>query len=286
MNHLIYLSYGGGIHVEELRFSVQSALSFIPRAGSAFEITILTDDPSRFDDLSVRIERISSDQLREWQGLYGYHYRRKIAGIRHALELLGGKVALVDTDTYFLRHPGLLFDRISPGRSLMHRREAHLDRCKAGNLADYLMGERLRKLDGTFWDIDANTPMWNSGVIGLEPTSRPWVDEALHLIDELCKAVSVRTIEQFALGAVLSRTTKLQESDEIVFHYYEDALRFPFQEKIQSLAKSHRQLTTAEFYGLLYPQRPKHTFVRACRTSVGRILRRAGITRDKQRKIG
>lgn len=286
MNHLLYLSYGSGLHVEELRFSVQSALSFSPHGGNSFEITIFTDDPSRFEDLSARIEIISSDQLREWQGCYGYHYRRKIAAIRHALDLLGSKVALVDTDTYYLRHPGLLFDRISPGGSVMHRREAHLDRCYASNLADYLMGVQLRKLDGSFWKIDANTPMWNSGVIGLEITSRPWVDEALHLTDQLCQAVSLRTIEQFALGAVLSQTTKLRESDEIVFHYYEDALRFPFQERIQSLTESHRQLTGAELYGFLYPQRPRHTFVRACRTRLGRMLRRAGMTRDKQRKIG
>lgn len=283
MNHLLYLSYGDGPHVDELRFSVQSAISFLPRSG--FEITILTDDASRFDDLSVRKETISSDQLQEWQGNHGYHYRRKIAAARHALATLGGKIALVDTDTYFLRHPLRLFDRIGPGASLLHRQEVHLDRCEASHLADHLAKVRLRKLDGSFWDIDANTPMWNSGVIGLEGSSLQWVDEALHVTDQLCQAVSLRTIEQFALGAVLSRTTKLRESDDIVYHYYEGAQRFPFQENIRTVTGDKSSQSAEEFYRLLYPHRPRRTFSGEFRTRLGRFLRRAGYTRDKRREV-
>ncbi|RYD83704.1 MAG: hypothetical protein EOP84_07510 [Verrucomicrobiaceae bacterium] len=283
MNHLIYLSYGDGPHVDELRFSVQSALSY--HGESDFKITILTDDPSRFEDLPVEKQRISTEQLDEWQGDHGYHYRRKIAAARHALMTLGGKIALVDTDTYFLKHPRNLFNRIGPGASLLHRQEVHLDRCGASHLADHLTGVRLSKIDGSFWDIDANTPMWNSGVIGLEGSSLPWLDEALHLTDLLCQAVSLRTIEQFALGAVLSRKTKLRECDEIVFHYYEGAQRFPFQERATTVSEASPQPTAEEFYKQLYPHRPRRTFPGDLRARLGRFLRRAGYTRDKQRKI-
>lgn len=282
MNHLIYLSYGDGPHVDELRFSVQSALSFSSRGD--FEITILTDDPSRFEDLAVRKQTISSGQLQEWQGDHGYHYRRKIAAARHALVTLGGKIALVDTDTYFLKHPRRLFERIAPGASLLHRQEVHLDRCEASHLADHLTEVRLTKLDGSLWDIDANTPMWNSGVIGLESSSLPSIDEALHVTDQLCQAVSLRTIEQFALGAVLSRTTKLRECDEIVYHYYEGAQRFPFQERIAAVSGATPPPTAEEFHKQLYPHRPRRTFSGECRATLGRFLRRAGYTRDKRRE--
>jgi hypothetical protein len=284
MNHLIYLSYGDGPHVDELRFSVQSALSFDGRRD--LDITILTDDPSRFADISVSKEQVSAELLREWQGNHGYHYRRKIAAARHALVTLGGKIALIDTDTYFRKHPRQLFDRIGPGASLLHRQEVHLDRCEASHLADHLMKVRLSKLDGSLWDIDANTPMWNSGVIGLEDSSLPWVDEALHLTDQLCQAVSLRTIEQFALGAVLSRSTRLGECDEIVYHYYEGAQRVPFQERIGAVSGATPRPTPEEFYKQLYRHRPRRTFSGEWRATLGRVLRRAGYTRDKQRETG
>lgn len=283
MNHLIYLSYGEGPHVDELRFSVQSALSFASHGD--FQVTILTDEPSRFGDLAVGKQQISGGQLDEWQGNHGYHYRRKIAAARHALTSMGGKIALIDTDTYFLKHPRQLFDRIGKGASLLHRQEVHLDRCEASNLADHLTKVRLTKVDGSFWDIHANTPMWNSGVIGVDQSSLPALDEALHVTDQLCQAVSLRTIEQFALGAVLSRMTKLRECDEIVYHYYEGAQRFPFQERIRAVTEVTTQPSAEEFYKQLYPHRPQRTFSGDCRARLGRFLRRAGYTRDKQREI-
>lgn len=284
MNHLIYLSYGDGPHVDELRFSVQSALAS-RQVAADFEITIFTDNPSRYDDISVRKETLSAEQLREWQGDHGYHYRRKIALVGHALETLGGKVVLIDTDTYYLTNPRRLFDRIGPGASILYRREVHLDRCEAGHLADHLMTGRIRKLDGTFWAIDANTPMWNSGVIGLEKTSLPWVKEALHVTDQLCQSVSLRTIEQFALGAVLSQSTRLRETDELVFHYYEDAMRFPFQSRIQELKRMQPPPSAEGFYQILNPHRPRRSFSGNLRSRIGRLLRRAGYTRDKNRVI-
>ncbi len=285
MNQLIYFSYGKGHHVNELRFSVLSALPFLEKNPDRTGITIFTENPAPFADLPVRIELLSQEQLIAWDADIGYQHRKKIELIKHALILLKCKVIFADSDTYFKCDPRILFRRIGPGRSLMHRFEAHLDRCSASNLADYLCRHRVRRLDGSFWDIDANTFMWNSGLLGIDPSALPLLDEVLHVVDQLFLEVPLITTEQFAFAGVLASETIMSEGEDAVFHYYEDRWRTPFREHLREVFASESKGTNQQQYERLRAYLPKYGFLQALRQALGRLARRLGYTRNKLRVI-
>lgn len=91
MNNLVYLTYGQGPHIDELVFSVLSALHRIGSDSTDYRIIVYTDNPSLLGDLPVQKELINEKDLVDWSGPIGMNDRRKMFVVKKALQKFGGR---------------------------------------------------------------------------------------------------------------------------------------------------------------------------------------------------
>jgi hypothetical protein len=260
MNNLVYLSYGQGPHIDELVFSVLSALHMIGPDHADYRIIVYTDNPRILGDLPVQTELLREKDLGEWAGPFGMNDRRKFFIVRNALQKFGGRIIFCDADTYLLKHPRKLFRRIRPGHTLLHIKEGHLNYCHAGELVNFLEGPHdLRTVTGQSWRLTHNTLMFNSGVIGMDEADISLLDEVIYLADQIYPYVKMRTVEQFAFGACFSQYTKLRESYDIIYHYWPMPRRAVFQEQLRRVLHDPSIVSNEERYHQLLPHRPSQS---------------------------
>ncbi len=281
MNNLIYLSYGPGPHEQEITFSILSAYRWLGVGDPDWRIVVYTDRPESFSTLQVASVVLDASTLQEWAGPAGFGHRRKILALRDALQRFDGPSAILDGDTYFRRSPRRVFDRIGPGRSVMHLWEGNMDFLPGpvhAELAALLRsGNPLTDLSGAALPISASAPMWNSGVIGVDPTDMPLLDESIHLTDQLSSRSKLHTLEQFALGTVLGRETRLREVGDVVFHYWDRSYRDPFHRLLPEFLERTASVPLAERTRQCYSYRPRPTLRRWVRLLCNRWLRSVGL---------
>ncbi len=216
MNTLAYLVYGSRREFQlELTYSILSAVHRRKVDDVDFRIALVADASNQRPDLPVEHLVFSPAELAEWTRGGQYHHEAKIHALKKALDVFGGKVALIDTDTFFNFSPATLFERIGPQRSLMHACEGTL-----GN--DRLLGPILERLASVSlrYQLSPATRLFNSGVIGLDYGDRPLLEDALLLLNQLYPVYPAFNIEQFALSIVLDRQTSLRDCQDLVTHYY------------------------------------------------------------------
>jgi hypothetical protein len=290
MKNLIYLSYGPGLHEEEITFSVLSAYRWLGTSRPDCRIVVYTDRPESFSTLEVATFGLDASTLKEWAGPAGFGHRRKILALRDALQRFDGPSAILDGDTYFRRSPRKLFDRIGPGRAVMHLREGNMDFLPGpvhAELAALLRSsEQWTDLSGAALPISASAPMWNSGVIGADPSDIHAIDEVIHLTDQLCSRSKLHTLEQFALGTVLGRETRLREVGDIVFHYWDRSYRDPFHRMLPALLERTASVPLAERARQCYAYRLRPSLRGHCRAFYNRLVRSIGLLPPVMRSSG
>jgi hypothetical protein len=274
---LVYLSYGTGNHVNELRYSV---LSTFQRGFGAreYRTVVYTDTPEAFADLRVDIEHVSEQRLRDWLGQTSFTHRRKLMALLDALDRFPGSVVLVDSDTWFRRNPGRVFERIGPGRSCMHIRESRLGDKEGDHpaLGDLLARGPLVDTDGAPLSFPVDAEMWNSGLIGIHTADKKIVEEALNLTDQLTARDSSQWVfEQFSLGWFM-RHNVVSEADDVLFHYWPRRLRAPFAAQLPSLLSQTAGLPPDEAIARIIQHRPRRTPLVALKMEMRRRLRQIG----------
>ncbi len=242
---LVYMCYGKPRYREETMFSILSAYHWMGKSKNV-DIVVYTDIPSDFAWLNVSTRMIDQDLLDRWMGSGTYPFRRKVACLADILKSEGGKCVFADGDTYFRYGPSHLFDRVSPGHMCLHMREIRLtsrENTAGAILGGLFLRNEVRDLRGAPVSLNAGEGMWNSGIIGIDAHDGNLLDEALHLMDEIwVREQRVHTVEQFALGHVMGTEGKLCEADDIVFHYWKDALRGPFLKRLPDILARARTM--------------------------------------------
>lgn len=257
---LVFLSYGSKPSL--LAETTYAVLSAARAAGGDPDtgIVLYTDQPATYADLPARIRPITPAELEAWAGPHGYLHRRKMAVLDDALTTLGVPVALVDSDTWFRRSPSRLFERVAPGRSVLHLREGTLDQGREPDrrFAAQVEGRTWTGLDGRPVTLGPGTPMWNSGVVGLHPDDAHLVREALHLTDQVyAEHRDLFTLEQLALSLFLDARTVVSPSSDVVYHYWHDIVRAPFHERLPTLLAETAGLPLPERMEMLHRARPR-----------------------------
>jgi hypothetical protein len=255
MNNLVYLSFGQGPHADELVYSVLCALHLIGPNSSDYRIIVYTDNPAALGKLPVHIELLSEKVLADWAGPFGYIYRRKVFAVRNALQKFGGRLAFCDTDTYFFKHPRKLFARIRPGHTVMHIKEGRPDILHLTDFACFLQNHDLRTISGQHWNITRYTPIFNSGVIGIDEADISLLDEVVHLIDQIYSRVEYFATEQFAFGACFAQYTTLRQAYDIVNHYWQPAGRELLREQLSRVLHDCSIASNEERFRRLLPHR-------------------------------
>ena len=286
---LVYLSYGTGPHVDEIIYSILSVHHWIDPAESGIEIIVYTDMPVAFAGLGATIVELDDDRLREWSGPMNYAHRRKPEAMRDALARTGGRVAMIDGDTWFRQSPAALFDRIAPGRAILHIREYRLgfhDDSQSKLFAALLAGREWHDLSGRPITIGDNPAMWNSGVIGLDPSDVGLLDEALHLLDQLAEAApAIHYIEQFAVGHCLA-PLQLTEAADAVFHYWPLHLRDPFKQRLAAVLAVGKRMPLRDRAHRAFNARPRASIAAHARMAVKTLLFRLGVPTGGPRASG
>lgn len=222
----MYLVYGDDCrYYLQAKFSILSALRFHWHQTPEANILVLTERPESFAGYPVTVETLTRETLMKWAGPRQYLHRAKNRAMAQIMGKYRAKTVLVDTDTYFTRSPSRLFDRIAAGCALLHKKEGPIARCSR-ELRESLARVAIPMPDGSLYTPGANAPMWNSGVVGLDPADRRLLDQALFLVDGLYARTGIANMEQLGLGEVLGQTTRLRQAEDIVTHYWGRALPF------------------------------------------------------------
>ncbi|MEI7702703.1 MAG: hypothetical protein WCK86_23105 [Planctomycetia bacterium] len=275
MLRLLFLSYGQGLHQQEVICGVHSILH-CGGSGIPFQIVVYTDEPEVFRDLPVKLHLVTPQQWRVWGGPKNFNHRRKILALQHLLKQSTDAVVLLDGDTWLRGSLQTLQERIAPGRSVMHIQEGRVSEVRTPlykNLHQLLREERqIRDLG-----ISADAWMWNAGVIGLHPSDLPLLDEVLVITDRLCEVSSLHILEQFAFSWVLQNRLQLSEAADLVFHYWPPYLHKPFRKLLPDLMQRATALPVEKRTGFLYRHRPRPGVFRRGKVVIKRMLQWLGI---------
>jgi hypothetical protein len=216
---LVYLLYGEGhaFHLE-LTYSVLTA---VQQAGQEqkFRIVLITDEKNQRHDLPIDHFVFSADEFSQWTYGGRYGHAAKVNAFAAALDRFGGKVAMADTDTFFLHDPAEIFSRIDRETAVMHADE--------GTLADQTAGYFDQIIERSAADATIRLPlthasrMFNSGVIGLHESARGLLDKAVVLTRQLNELdPRVHNVDQFAIAQVLLSEHRVRHCEDLVRHYF------------------------------------------------------------------
>ena len=272
---ILYPSFGPGPHVEEVIYSALSAVYKSDIHPTARGV-IFTDNPKPF--ASVRAEVVTIDPLtvESWLGPRRFIYRPKICALAEALRRFNCPVVMLDGDTFLLRSPQLLFNRVGPGRAVMHLAEGEIGSLVAlGHERHRLSTSRVPTDEGDF-QFRPDWVMWNSGVVGVHPADLQLVDAALKLSDAMHIATGHKNSEQMAFTEILSRNTTLHPCRDVVFHYYQTFIRTPFRARLHQLLTDAMNLPENQRLAWLYQHRPKPPLRKTLAASVKRPLKPFG----------
>jgi hypothetical protein len=272
---VLFLSYGVGLHQQEVQFAVQCLQLHQPVEPES--ILVYTDTPHCFASLPAQVVEITSEQWRNWGGPRNFNHRRKILALDHALEAFGQPVLLLDGDTWLRQPLSILESRIGPRRGVMHIREGQISRVQSP-LYDQLR-QLLQSSAGQATLIPVDAWMWNAGVIGLHPEQRSLLQEVLRLTDLLCEHSSLHILEQLAFSVVLSRNIQLQEAADVVFHYWPPYLHKPFRQRLPVIMTQASLLPESRQAAFLYSHRPRPGLGRRCKVICKRLLESIGLLR-------
>jgi hypothetical protein len=265
MNSLIYVSYGSGVHVDELVFSIlcaRRALGGVPST----RVIVYTDTPQPLAALPVLIEPLDRATLDEWAGPHRHIHRRKILAVRDALQKFGGRVIYCDADTYFIRDAAALFTAVRPGHTLMHLGEFRLRDRPVRELAEFVRSNPLRTQAGDAWPITSETAMFNAGVVGIHESDAALVDDVLHLSDQIFPVGGLtraddqrRHADQFAFSVCLQMRSTLHQAHRAIYHYWSPAERAEFHPHLARVLHGSSAATPEEQLKELWRHRPGRT---------------------------
>lgn len=238
MLNYLYLDYGGRARYRaELKYSLISLKAELDPAKA--RIVVASDSPELYRHWPVTVMDIAP-RLREWSGNGVYYHRIKPALVREALISLAEPVLFLDSDS--IVRPGFHaeVEAKMADAVILNRFEKH-------NPYPPLKGFRaqLPHLGAYGYDV-ADSWMFNSGLIGMEPAHLSLLDDSLAMIDALIgRAKKFPAIEQFALSEVLRLSQiPVAEIHDTFLHYWQGRRRIYMANRIaKSLSSDWNDLT-------------------------------------------
>jgi len=241
MNYIVYLAYGKRDFAQEAIYSI---LSLYYAAGfeehKEISIVIYTDQIGFFrqafgDNDRIIYQEFTESMSEAWmEG--GYVHRAKIKLLQDCMEKYPGNLLFVDTDTIFIQNNlEELFCGINRNRFLLYALENSLAQRMIINqeivmdineqnselaLLRFIKDNSFITEKGKEIKIPLTMEMWNSGVIGINMSHVPLLDDVLELIDTVYEKFQYRILEQFALSYIYGQNGTVYGADDTVHHYW------------------------------------------------------------------
>ncbi len=214
----------GDFYISQAVVSLISLVDVYRHSKPNFRVVVLTDNGGPFEwlkqHLDLEVRSVGSDWIEETRGPKKFALRTKLIAIRDILYEDLTNVLFVDTDTIHLRKIDLLFDELDQGFCLLHKKEWPL---KKGRLKHPELCPQDLKFDlnsGLRIEINSETEMWNSGVVGIAAKNRHLILDALDLNDRFYDINPSWHVEQFSLSIILQQTGRLFGCRQKIFHYW------------------------------------------------------------------
>lgn len=218
--NLLLLAFGDR---PENHFQANFAILSFLKDAAIKRVMVVTDRPDCYHLLQTRLEvlTIDAETLRQWQAPQQFFWRIKIKALELAAQRHPGEHLLyIDSDTFLAGELSGMQAQLDAGHSIMHVFEHAL-----GNGHNRTTARMLQVLQGQRFagvPVDASSPMWNAGVIGLPGRQAgQLIALSLQLCDALCETASPRRLlEQFAFSLALNHLTRIQPCQQLVGHYW------------------------------------------------------------------
>lgn len=218
--HLVTQAYGRDDIRAQALYAAWSALSFAE--GLDLAVHVYTDDDAAFAPLgaSVDVRVLSAAEIGAWRGPHDFVHRMKPLLIRDLVSRFPGeKLLYVDADVTFTRPLREAFDRIGPGRGVLHVREYDIATHPTKQLRRFR--RRMRRVTFRGRPVPLDGSMWNAGAVGLDPSHAPLLDEWIAMVDEIYPQWPYWIHEQYAICHLLQRGGSVSPVDDVVLHYWD-----------------------------------------------------------------
>jgi len=198
-------------------------LSLLKQTTQEHKIVMLTDAPQYYNYLntSIDIHTITQEVLTDWKGPHDFFWRIKIKGIEYAhLQYPQHDVLYLDTDTFLFGNLSEIQHLIASGKSVMHLQEGLLFALNSKTIK--VMWKQLKGKTYQHCKINAQSGMWNAGVIGFSAThASSYLKDILAICDGmLADKVRPKLIEQFAFSLRLQQHSNILPANHIFGHYW------------------------------------------------------------------
>lgn len=256
---IIYLAYGLESTKYQAIISIYTLYHHVGADNKDFLFFIYTDNKTNIFDkylagLPVTIEVLTKEQIKSFRGPNDYVFRIKPCIIKDYFSKNNFNALYMDTDTFFLRNPIDLLNKIEPGVSIMNTQEHNfID----GGQKEYLHWFALRQalkqhtysIQGEQTSIPLSTMMWNAGIIGISHKNSNLFNDIISLTDEMYSKFSTFIVEQFAASYILQKFTTLQSTEDYINHYWLKDVKNSFNERIPIFLKSNNSKSGQSLYG-------------------------------------
>jgi hypothetical protein len=239
--HLVTQAYGTEEIRTEALYALWSALA--QRGELPLDAHVYTDEAAPFAALASRVDVrvLSPEELRAWRGPHDFVHRVKAAMIRDMVRRFPReKLAYVDADVIFTAPLATLFERIGPGRSVLHLREYSVATHDSAQMRKFRA--HMGALSFRGGPLDLSRDMWNAGVVGMDPSIFPAVDEWMEWIDAIYPHYQRGLVEQYGICRLLQREGTVAPTDDLVLHYW-----FQKDEYVAAIRRELAALSTLPF---------------------------------------
>jgi hypothetical protein len=222
--YLLYQAYGNIEIINECKYALLRLIKvYSQQLYAPPEVIIYTDKPAEFEmfagKLPITLQQISKEDVSRWRGSINFVHRVKIEIIKKCLRDFPGKVIYADTDTCCLQPLTDVFKSITFHTVFFHQYEGTID-----------SDQPFRKWKKFFKtvaipEVEHPSPlhiqMCNAGIIGLEQSHLPLLDEVLALTDKLYQQFPKHIVEQFSFCYTFQKhNITILDSTSFFFHYW------------------------------------------------------------------
>jgi len=214
----VYQSYGNNDVFKQTLFSIFTLQYYLSetRINFPYSIIVYTDKPEIFSKYNLETSLLSQNLIQKWKGKYNFLHRVKIIIIEDAARRSNDSIIYIDSDTYFIKSPILLFKKISSEISLMLNNEGQISKNNQKLLFNFLSNK-------TNLDIGNNKIfMWNAGLIGIDKSNIHLINKILELNDNIYEKFYRHIVEQFSFSYYLQINTNIYSCDDYLIHYCGD----------------------------------------------------------------
>lgn len=251
-NTIIFLAIGERYALQAVYAIISLLKVYNMRIPLNWEVVVFTDSVEPFDifplDIPLRLRIINDDDIQHLIGENKHVYRAKIKVLQNLNRSLQQNVLFVDTDIIFYKRIDKIFKWIEEGHYILHEKEDLLYTRPFKSYTDTFARKSFKLSSSRDININEQSMMWNSGVIGLRSSNIKVLDDVLELNDCMYSIAKLRLVEQLAFSLVFCANQEPKESRNMIFHYCWEEGKAIIEQQVEFVLHSRKDLQEALNY--------------------------------------